>query len=267
MLEKFRQIKLREIEGLARLADNGEFPPIWQGKRRHFKKALRPENGLPAVIAEYKRASPSKGRICDSISACQASREYLENGASALSILTEKEFFQGDLGYLSEAHGASPDCAPPLLRKDFLFHPLQIAETAASPASALLLIVRMAPDARALRALREEAEKYGIACVVEIFNASELALARDGGADIIQVNARDLNTLRVDWQSCLRLINDNPPLRRETWIAASGIETGAQLRQAARAGYDAALIGSFLMAGGKPGKTLRKLLRSAKDAV
>ncbi|MFR7733516.1 MAG: hypothetical protein ACLU7D_09240 [Collinsella sp.] len=99
-----------------------------------------------------------------------------------------------------------------MLRKDFIFHQLQVMETASTPASALLLIVRLTPDARELRVLREQAEAYGMQAVVEIFDEGDLALARESGARIIQVNARDLDTLETDRQACLRP-GETPPGR------------------------------------------------------
>lgn len=127
----------------------------------------------------------------------------------------------------------------PLLRKDFILHPLQVRLTAATPASALLLIVRLTPDVRRLRGLRELAESFGMEAVVEIFSAEELVLARESGARVIQVNARDLDTLRVDRTACLNM----GAARRdgEIWIAASGMSEPDHLRRAAEAGFDAAL--------------------------
>ena len=146
----------------------------------------------------------------------------------------------------------------PLLRKDFIFDRLQVAATAATPASALLLIVRLTPDATLLRSLREQAEAHGIDAVVEIFDEADLALARESGARIIQVNARDLDTLQVDRSACLRLAErfhqagDN-----EAWIAASGISVSNHLRQAVGVGYQAVLVGTSLMDGGAPGAALK----------
>lgn len=129
--------------------------------------------------------------------------------------------------------------------------------TAATPASALLLIVRLTPDVRRLRGLRELAESFGMEAVVEIFSAEELALARESGARVIQVNARDLDTLRVDRTACLNM----GAARRdgEIWIAASGMSEPDHLRRAAEAGFDAALVGSGLMAAADPGAALARL--------
>lgn len=173
-------------------------------------------------------------------------------------MLTEERFFGGRIGYLERMHRAGL----PLLRKDFIFHQLQVMETASTPASALLLIVRLTPDARTLRILREQAEAYGMHAVVEIFDEADLALARESGARIIQVNARDLDTLKTDRQACLEMGR----LRREgeVWIAASAMSTGAHLREAAEAGFQAVLMGTALMDGGKPGETLAAILEETR---
>lgn len=252
MLEKFRAAKLPEIAGL-----RASGPPApWPASRRDFAAALRKANGI-AVIAEYKRASPSRGIIRQDLSVEQVAGQYAQGGASAMSILTEADFFQGDLAYLSRAYGV---CALPLLRKDFIFDELQIAATAATPASALLLIVRMLPSAKVLQRLRELAESYGLAAVVEVFDQADLDLAREAGAKLIQVNARDLQTLKVERKACLELIAANPPQRDEIWIAASGMNRLGHLTAAFEAGYGAALVGTALMEQKEPGQALASLL-------
>lgn len=264
MLEKFREAKGKEIETLGRLLQEGWFPAPRQGKRADFTAALR-NSPLPvAVIAEYKRASPSRGDICLNLEVEDVVRQYAGNGASAISILTEEEFFKGNLQFLDRAEQAIAGKIP-LLRKDFIFDPIQIDATAATSASAILLIVRIMPQVRLLRDMRERAEKYGLQCVVEVFDAGEIALARESGACLIQVNARDLSSLAVDRESCLRLLEQASPASGEFWIQASGISRPEDLRQAAEAGYGAILVGTSLMAGGKPGEELTNLLRPYRE--
>ena len=277
LLERFVKAKTAEIEALRRLAEQGKMPAPLGAPRPDFAAALRGcsvpaaslgEHSL-AVVAEYKRASPSRGIICESLGVAEAARQYAASGASCLSILTEETYFRGDLDYLQAA--ADPALykgpQPPLLRKDFIFDPLQVAATAATPASALLLIVRLTPDARALRELREQAESFGMQAVVEVFDKEDLRLARESGARIIQVNARDLGTFVTDRQAPLDMIRTCPPLRDEVWIAASGIDSGEHLLDAARAGFAAVLVGSALMAGGTPGLALTRLLEQAQAAA
>ena len=258
-LERFIEAKKAEVAALERAMAEGRMPAPWMQERPSFRAAIERRGAKPlTVIAEYKKASPSRGVICDALEPEDVAAQYAANGADSISILTEEAYFQGDIRYLERASKVVP--AVPLLRKDFLFHPAQVAATLATPASALLLIVRLTPDAAVLRALREQAEAGGVEAVVEIFDEADLRLARESGARIIQVNARDLVTLKVDKAACLRLIRENPPLPGELWIAASGMSCRADLEAAAEAGFHAALVGSALMEEGRPGVSLRRLL-------
>jgi indole-3-glycerol phosphate synthase len=263
-LERFYTAKKSEVEVLRQAAEQGALPEIPDMLRPDFAAALQtPSAKAPvAVIAEYKRASPSLGVICESLEVEEASRQYAVAGARALSILTEEQYFHGNLSFLERA--AAPDVYPssplPLLRKDFIFDPLQVLATAATRASALLLIVRLTPNAAQLRQLRELAEKSGIQAVVEVFDAQDLHTARESGARIIQVNARDLDNLVVDRMACCKLAMRYPPEKRELWVAASGISRHEHLVQAADAGYQAVLAGSSLMKNGRPGANLTTLL-------
>ena len=269
-LERFVTAKQAEVQALeALMADESSFAPggalcPWAGERPSFRKALERKGDAPlAVIAEFKKASPSRGVICAGLEPEDVARQYAEGGANAVSILTEEKYFQGDITYLARAAKAVPSV--PLLRKDFIFHPAQVAATLATPASAMLLIVRLTPDADQLRVLREQAEAGGVEAVVEVFDEADLFLARESGARIIQVNARDLVTLKVDREACLELIRRFPPRDGELWIAASGMSCKADLEAAARAGFHAALVGSALMEKGTPGKSLRLLLTGKRD--
>lgn len=268
-LERFRRAKMPELEALCRAAAAGALPTPFPAPRAGFAAALRSGPGPLAVVAEYKRASPSRGVICEALAVEDVARQYAAAGASALSILTEEAWFHGELSFLARAAQALAEAggsAIPLLRKDFIFDSLQVRATAATPASALLLIVRLTPEPAHLRGLREEAESLGMEAVVEVFDAADLDLARESGARIIQVNARDLASLTVDREAPLSLIRASPPLEHETWIAASGMESLAHLKQAADAGYHAALVGTALMAGGEPGAALARLVAGSGEA-
>lgn len=265
-LQRFRDAKRGEIARLTVQAEAGRLPAPFSGARPAFREALRLRpDGLPAVIAEYKRASPSAGDIAPDLPPEDVAGQYARAGAACLSVLTEEAHFRGDLAFLGRMAGYGP----PMLRKDFIFHPLQVAETAATPASALLLIVRLTPDVALLRRLREDAEAHGIDAVVEVFDAADLALARAAGSRIIQVNARDLEHFTVDRAACLRLADTfrhDADGREERWIAASGMDRREHLRAAADAGFDAALLGTALMRGGRPGEALRALLAAEEEA-
>ncbi|MBP3730779.1 MAG: indole-3-glycerol-phosphate synthase [Mailhella sp.] len=266
-LERFYKAKLSEITAL----ENGGAEKLkpWPLPRACFSEALRRHASGPLpVIAEFKKASPSRGRICDALEPEEAARQFADNGAAAISVLTEETWFKGHISYLERiACMMRERSEPPLpmLRKDFIFHPGQVAATLSTPASAMLLIVRLIPDAKTLRDLREQAERGGVECVVEVFSRRDVELARKSGARIIQVNARDLETFKVDTRAALRFIDECPPENDELWIAASGITSNDDLCAAANAGYHAALIGSALMEGCKPGMALSRMLGRLRD--
>lgn len=253
-------------EELARLR-KGPIPRPYEGTRPSLAAALLAGGPGPlAVMAEYKRASPSRGVICESVSVEDAVRAYRAGCASAISILTEEQYFRGKLDFLFRARNALGEESLPLLRKDFLFDPLQIEATAATPASAFLLIVRQTPDAEDLRALRELGEGYGMEAVVEVFDMEDLELARTSGARIIQVNARDLETLAVDRAACLALAREAGPREGEVWIAASGMDSHEHLLAARDCGYHAALVGTALMRDGELERNLQGLLQPARHS-
>jgi indole-3-glycerol phosphate synthase len=170
--------------------------------------------------------------------------------------LTESTYFAGRLGFL-EAMAFS---GKPLLRKDFIFDPLQILETAETPASAVLLIVRLTPDAVLLKELKDTAEEYGLAPVVEIHDSDELELARRVGAKLIQFNSRDLRGLSVDPERIFDLAIREPPGPGELYVAASGLSTVRDLAEVEAAGFGAALMGTAFMRAQDPGLALGGLL-------
>lgn len=253
-LQRFTEAKQSELATLRE-----QMPAPLDIRRADFLAALMapppPEHPL-RVIAEFKRSSPSAGLINGALSPEDVARQYAAGGATCMSVLTEERYFTGSTADLFAAASAGL----PLLRKDFIFDELQVRQTFATPASALLLIVALTPEVDRLRGLRELAESRGIHAVVEVFTEDELELARESGARIIQVNARNLETFCTDRREALRLAR----LRREgeCWIAASAMSERAHLEDAARAGYQAALIGTALMEGASPRAKLAELLMS-----
>jgi len=253
MLERFRRAKKAEITALAALSAKGTMPPPFTGSRPSFAASLKTRAPL-AVIAEYKRASPSKGDINLAATPEQAARAYAAAGAGAISVLTEREYFKGDIGFLERM--TAPGL--PLLRKDFILHPLQVEQTAAVPASALLLIVRMLDDPM-LRNLLRRCRELGLEAVAEVCDGDDLQRAQAAEASIIQVNNRDLDSLRVDLGLSRRLAACKR--NGEFWITASGISCREDLTGLLNLGFDAALVGSSLMEGGDLGQKLTVLLR------
>ena len=263
MFDYFREAKASEIKALQRLAAGPGLGPVYAAPRLDFTKALRnkaAKKGL-AVIAEYKRASPSQGDIALTVTPGGAALDYVRAGAGAMSILTEKSKFKGRLSFIEKAwNGGAELFDLPILRKDFIFDPLQIEATARTPAAALLLIVRLTPKAAELRALREKAESFGLQCVVEVLDEADLALARDSGARIIQVNARDFSDLSVDLSRSLNLAaREAGRGPGELWIAASGFSRPEELPLAREAGFSAILAGTALMRGGNLAESLTRL--------
>ncbi|WP_243439571.1 indole-3-glycerol-phosphate synthase [Fundidesulfovibrio soli] len=251
MLNRFREAKQAEIERLVKLEDEGLMPPPFEGERPDFIRALW-ENGPGAVIAEYKRASPSRGEINMGLTPEQAAESYRKAGAAAMSVLTEEAYFKGSLEYLTRMAGAGL----PLLRKDFILHPVQVIHTASTPASALLLIARMS-EADELRAMLGLAEAFGLACVVEVFDEADLDKVEPLEPEIIQVNNRDLDKLTTDFAVSERLAARKQ--EGQIWISASGIKTRADVERMAALGYDAVLVGTSLMSGEDPGAALAGL--------
>jgi indole-3-glycerol phosphate synthase len=226
---------------------------------RGFAAALRRASAEgPAIIAELKRASPSRGMIRGSFLVAALASQLGESGAVALSVLTEEEFFHGSLSNLREA-SAAVDI--PCLRKDFIVDEFQLLEARAHHADAVLLIVAALSDSE-LRQLRAVAREFGLDVLCEVHDQDELGRAIDLGFDVIGVNSRDLRTFHVDLNTALRLARDIPPGVLK--VAESGIESGAHIRMLREAGYDAFLVGERLMKADFPGQALQELLAGAK---
>lgn len=252
MLDKFREAKQIEIDSLRKDFMEGRVPAMYQGERPSFVDAIRAK-GPGAVIAEFKPASPSKGVLRENLNPLDYADIYAENGAAAISVLTEHKYFKGtpDFLFMMNQPGI------PLLRKDFIFDPLQVAMTASSPASAVLLIARMCDDVNHLKQLIDIARMPGLAPVVEIFDQADLDMAREAGADIIQVNNRDLDTLAVSLDQSRRFIKQKRD--GELWICASGVNQRSEVEEMGSLGFDAVLIGTSLMEADDPGAKLAEL--------
>ncbi len=217
------------------------------------------------VIAEVKRASPSKGAIAPDLDARVQAAAYVAGGAAAISVLTEPTRFGGDLADLRAVSHAVP---VPVIRKDFLVHPVQLWEARAAGASAALLIVRsLSPDA--LPRLMDAAAAAGLATLVEVRTLGELDRALAAGASVIGVNNRDLETLVIDPATAPTLV---PCIPAECIaVAESGLRTPGDLAPAAAAGADAVLVGSAISAAADPAAEVRALAgvaraHSARDA-
>lgn len=223
-----------------------------QGPRREIRRRL---DRRPGIIAEVKRASPSRGWIRRELDAASAARLYAEAGACAVSVLTEGRFFGGSLADLSAASEAAGET--PVLRKDFLLDEYMLAEARAHGADLALLIVAVlrSRTARMVRAARG----YGMEPLVEVHDEEELAIAEDAGATIIGVNNRDLATLRVDLRTAERLLPKVP--EGAIKVVESGISTAGDVRRFTQLGADAFLVGEALVRAEDPALAIRNLLK------
>ena len=229
---------------------------------RGFRERLRrTAHDGPAIIAELKKASPSKGLIRADFRPAELARELEQSGATALSVLTDEEFFQGALDHLQQA---STVTSLPCLRKDFIVDEVQILEARAYCADAILLIVA-ALEQKDLIAFARSAQNHELDVLCEVHDEAELQRALDAGSDLIGVNSRDLKTFHVDLATAFRLAEKLPSDRVR--VAESGIHSGANVARLRCAGYDAFLIGESLMKIEHPGEALKILLEEAKVVV
>ena len=245
------RLPIAELERLAALHQ----PRGWAAAlRRRAAKS-------PAVIAEIKKASPSKGLIRADFDAAQLARSYFAGGAAALSVLTDEPFFQGSLRNLELASAA---VALPCLRKDFMVDEYQIVEARAHHGDAILLIAAALTDDELIR-FAHAAHSLSLDVLVEVHTAAELdrvlSTLGESGADAIGVNNRDLKTFAVNLETSLTLVERIP--RGVVRVAESGIATSEDLARLRAAGFDAFLIGESLMRQPDPGAALKALLTGA----
>ena len=222
-------------------------------KTRSFYDTLARDDRLN-LIAEIKKASPSKGVLREEYDPVEIAIDYESHGASAISILTEEDHFLGSLEHLQRVR---PNVSRPLLRKDFIFDPYQVYEAAGAGADAILLIVAIL-DAATLANLIRLAELAGLDALVEVHDLTDLNIALGAGAKIISINNRDLKTFKVDLHTTLQLAPHVPDAA--ILVSESGIHTADDIRMLKEAGCDAFLIGEAFMKAEHPGRALRELL-------
>lgn len=226
--------------------------PLFNAPTRGFARALT--GATCRIVAEVKKASPSKGLIRADFDPVAIAKDYATHGASAISVLTEEKFFQGDLVYLEQVHSA---VSLPLLRKDFMLDPYQIDEAKSYGADAVLFIAAML-EPSLMRELRQQASELKLDSLVEVHSEKELAAAVDCGAELIGINNRDLKTFEVSLATTERLA---PLVPADTpALCESGIDSIEQIRRVEKLGIHAFLIGESLMRAPEPGKKLAELL-------
>jgi indole-3-glycerol phosphate synthase len=229
---------------------------------RGFRRALESssQRGI-SVIAELKKASPSRGLIRPDFDPASLAIQLERAGAAALSVLTDEEFFQGSLQNLRLA---SEGTKLPCLRKDFIVDEIQILEARANKADAILLIVAALSQTE-LKTLAERASACGLDVLCEVHDLDEMHRAADAGCNLIGVNARDLRTFQVDLETAFRLADSIP--KNVLAVAESGIHSGADIARLRTAGYHAFLIGETLMSAESPGEALRALIDQSEMAL
>ena len=229
---------------------------------RGFRNALKAASRSgPAIIAELKKASPSRGLIRPDFKVTELAPELEQAGAAALSVLTDEEFFGGSLENLRLASGGT---ALPCLRKDFMVDEFQLLEARANCADAILLIVAALSQAE-LISLAKQARSLELDVLCEAHDREELERAIDAGSDLIGVNNRDLRTFRVDIETAVRLAEFMP--NDVVRVAESGIHSGGDIAHLRSAHYHGFLIGESLMKAPRPGEALRTLLLEADHVV
>lgn len=222
-----------------------------RGRHRGFAAALRAKT--PAIIAEIKKASPSRGVLIEDFRPADLARQYEKGGAAALSVLTDRDFFRGSLEDLRVARAA---CGLPVIRKDFTIDEYQVYEAAAAGADAILLIVAILDDTQ-LTSFRGLAESLGMDALVEVHDAAELERAKRSGSRIIGVNNRDLRTFQVSLDVSKGLAPAIPD--NAIKVSESGIFSFDDIDTLRAAGFEAFLIGEHLVKSSDPTAALQAL--------
>lgn len=241
-LDEILRVKRAEIERLRPHRDDLRKTALLRNDFRGFGATLtRSDAGKVALIAEVKKASPSAGVIVESFHPVEIAKNYARAGAAAISVLTDEQFFQGHLDYLQAIREAVPT---PLLRKDFILDEVQIAQSSAAGADAILLIVAALEQAQ-LKELLAAAATYQLEVLVEVHTLPELERALDADAQIIGINNRNLATFEVDLSVTETLSEEVPA--GVILVSESGIKNAQDLARVKACGIDAVLIGEALM--------------------
>lgn len=257
ILEKILKTKQEEIlalkasVSLQKLRERAEeASPV-----RGFLKRLRKDAKPIALIGEVKKASPSRGVLVEYFDVAQTAKSYERGGASCLSVLTDERYFQGSIENLKQARMVTK---LPVLRKDFLIDEIQILESRAAEADAVLLIVAAFEDYNRMKALYDLAEQFGMDVLVEVHTEKETEIAANLGARLIGINNRDLTTFSTDLETSVRLAKVAPP--NAFLVSESAIWTRGDVERLAAAGIQAVLVGESLMTKSDIAQGVKELL-------
>jgi indole-3-glycerol phosphate synthase len=253
-LEEITAHKRIEVEPLVLLAAKLKAQALQRNEFRGFRTALDRGSDQLGVIAEVKKASPSAGVIDPNFDPLRQARMYVDGGATCMSILTDKKYFQGSLTYLTEISKESP---VPLLRKDFTVHEAQIYEAVIAGADAILLIVACLCD-EDLHRFYHTARALQLDVLVEVHDLPEMERAIDLGADLIGINNRNLKTFETDLAITERLVEEAPD--HVIVVSESGIRSVGDAQRVLNAGANAILVGESLMRANVPGEEVQSYL-------
>ena len=242
------KIERQSYESLYRELEQADLP-----RSRPFQQAITGES--IRLIAEVKKASPSKGLLCPNFDPVSLGKSYESAGAAAISVLTDQQFFQGDLSYLEQVKAVTKNT--PVLRKDFIIDRYQFPEAKLHGADAVLLIVA-ALSPPELENLLKEALQLGLAPLVEVHNRAELEVALAAGAEIIGINNRDLKSFAVNIETTFELLQFIPA--GKTIVAESGIHSPGDINRLKEAGVHAVLIGEAIVKAADPEAKIRELM-------
>ena len=257
ILQRIVEVKRREVERLKVEVPIGELERRIEAQTPPLNLAGALFGESVRIIAEVKKASPSKGLLREDFDPASLAKTYADNGAAAISVLTNSDHFQGSIDHLSAAHGVANPRKVPVLRKEFIFDEYQVYEARAYGADALLLIVAMLTPDR-LETLMSLSQKFWMQCLVEVHNEVELKIALDAGAEIVGINNRDLRTFVTDLEVTERLAPKIP--FGKVVVSESGINNRTHLMRIKSAGAHAALIGEALVTAPDVGKKLGELV-------
>lgn len=248
--KRIREVSIGELESF----------PQYEKKRLDFKSAINGA-GSVSIIAEIKKASPSKGEIRPDFNPVEIAKSYIDNRVAAISVLTDQPFFKGDLKYLEQIAEFSP---VPLLRKDFVVEPYQVKEARAFGADAVLLIATMYSGSQ-LSELLSTAKEFGLQALVECYHEDEVEALPWDDIEVLGVNNRDLKTFKVDLHRGVELLETAP--ESVVTVSESGIHKPEDLVTLHEHKIDAALIGEYFMKQKNPGLAVRTMLEKFETSI
>ncbi len=256
ILKKIVEVKSREVDRLKDEVPIADLESRLEDQAEPLDFAAALSGARVKVIAEVKRASPSRGVLRENLDVEWLANLYVENGAAAISVLTNRDHFHGSLDDMMAAGAIAHRNDIPVLRKEFVYDPYQVVEARAHGADAILLIATMLRPDQLMR-LKLQAEELGMQCLVEVHDEDELAVAIDAEAKIIGINNRDLRTFHTTLETTFELADKVPS--ECILVSESGLRTPEDIESVREAGASAVLIGDALVTAPDPGEKLREL--------